>query len=141
MRFKAFVVVEGGIIHFLQDVSLEEVSKTPDSPILTIKGPFRRVTNTYLRCRHEVQLVSLIVKPLLPSSADMFVCFFFLLVIARGRSEWLICVEDYFIAKPTTSLRFGAKVAIVGLALHTRRAASLRNAKELVINCELFYFG
>jgi hypothetical protein len=57
--FKASVVVYQGIIRFLQDVPLEEVSNTPlVCPRLFLRGPRRRVTNTYLRCRHEVQLVS-----------------------------------------------------------------------------------
>jgi len=53
------VVVEQGVIRFLQDVPLEEVSTTPLArPRLFLRGPLRRVTNTYLRCRHEMQLVS-----------------------------------------------------------------------------------
>ncbi len=50
---------EQGVIRFLQDVPLEEVSNTPlVCPRLFLRGPLRRVTNTYLRCKHEVQLVS-----------------------------------------------------------------------------------
>lgn len=53
------MVVEQGIIHFLQDVPLEEVSSTSlVCPRPFLRGSLRRVTNTYLRCRHEVQLVS-----------------------------------------------------------------------------------
>jgi hypothetical protein len=59
LGFKASVVVEQGIIHFLQDVPLEEVSNTSlVCPRPFLRGPLTRVTNTYLRCMHEVQLVS-----------------------------------------------------------------------------------
>jgi hypothetical protein len=40
-------------------VSLEEVSRTPFGVLgLFLQEPLRRVTNTYVRCKHDVQLVS-----------------------------------------------------------------------------------
>jgi len=59
LGFKASGVVQQGFIRFLQDVPLEKVSNTPlVCPRLFLRGSLRRVTNTYVRCKHEVQLVN-----------------------------------------------------------------------------------
>jgi hypothetical protein len=55
--FKASVVVEQCVIRFLQYVPLEKVSPSRMSSS-ALTRPLRRVTNTYRRCLHEVQLVS-----------------------------------------------------------------------------------
>jgi hypothetical protein len=86
------VVVEQGVIRFLQDVPLEEVSNTPPVyPRLYLRGPLRRVTNTYLRCMHEVQLVSGPTMTLFLGVAD-------LVSAERGGGERWRCA-DVFMAK------------------------------------------
>lgn len=87
--FKASVVVEQGIIHFLQDVPLEEVSNISlICPHPFLRGSLRRVTNTYLRCRHEVQLVSRPTMTLYLRVADF-------ISTERGGGEQWRC-EDVF---------------------------------------------
>ena len=75
--FKASVAVEESGIRSLQDVPLEEVSNSPLWYPLACSedGPHDRVTNTYMRCKHEVQLVSELNEPGLacgPSSLTDF---------------------------------------------------------------------
>lgn len=93
------MVVERGAIRFLPNVSLQEVSSVPlVYPRLLIQGPLQRVTNSYLRCKHEVQLVSGPDYQAFLVSSDF-------VSTARGTSEH--CVGETFSRrKLTNSLDF-----------------------------------
>lgn len=108
------MVVERSVIRFLRDVPLEEVSNTPLArPRLFLRGPLRRVTNTYLRCKHEVQLVSGPTMAFYWRVSDLLTFF----STERGGGEQWHC-EDVFMAKVNLNpiLRFIVTVAGAGLA-------------------------
>jgi hypothetical protein len=68
------------------------VSNTPlVCPRLFLRGSLRRVTNTYLRCKHEVQLVSVSTMTLYLRVAD------FVSAEGGGGEQWRC--EDVFMPK------------------------------------------
>jgi hypothetical protein len=126
------VVAEQGIIRFLQYVPLEEVSTTPLAcpRLFLLRGPLRRVTNTFLRCRHGMQLVSGPTMTLYLRVADF-------VSTARGGGEQWRC-KDVFIAKVNLNQirRLTVTVAGVGLARRTPQSASPHSAKGPATSCK-----
>jgi len=125
------VAVEESGIRSLQDVPLEEVSNSPLWYPLACSedGPHDRVTNTYMRCKHEVQLVSELNEP----------------GLACGPSNGFLQKEEEVSVALWTSfhhefsrplLRFGVRVVGADLACRTLRTVFHPSVKELATNCE-----
>ena len=96
-------------------------------PRLFIQGQLQRVTNSYLRCKHEVQLVSGPDYQTLLASSDF-------VSTARGASEH--CVVETSSRQTNKFFRFRVRTDGAGLARLTLGIAFPPRAKEHVTNCK-----